>query len=78
MSASTPTTPVDGAKNPSRVSRGRLGAAARWGPEPRRVIVRLDELPAPARRLILALAAAAKAEAERDPESAPAPSPSSP
>jgi hypothetical protein len=55
-----------GAKNPSRVTRGRLGAVARWGPEPR--VVRLDELGPAQRRLVLALIDAAKREAARDPD----------
>lgn len=46
-----------------RVERGRLGARARWGDTPR--VVRLDQLSAAQRRLVVALIDAAKAEQER-------------
>lgn len=47
-------------KNATKQRVGRLGAAARWGPEPR--VVRLDALSPEQRRLVLALVEAAKAE----------------
>jgi hypothetical protein len=50
--------PIKG--HPASIEAGRRGAERRWGPEPR--IVRLDELTAPQRRLVLALVDAAKAE----------------
>ena len=48
-------------KNPVKVKAGLASAAKRWGPEPR--VVRLDDLTAPQRRLVLALIDAAKKEA---------------
>ncbi len=48
------------AKDPTKVAAGTLGARARWG-EPR--VIRLDDLTAPQRRLVLALVSAAKSEA---------------
>ena len=52
---------VSEAKNPVKVRAGTIGARTRWGPEPR--VIRLDELSAPQRRLVVALVAAAKQEA---------------
>lgn len=52
----------------TKAEAGALGARVRWGPEPR--IVRLDDLSAPQRRLIVALVAAARQEAARDRETA--------
>ena len=43
----------------TKAEAGRLGARRRWG-EPR--IVRLDDLTAPQRRLVLALVEAARSE----------------
>jgi hypothetical protein len=51
---------VPGAKNPRRIAAGRIGARNRWGDTPR--VVRLDDLTAPQRRLVLALIEAAKSE----------------
>lgn len=47
--------------NPIKQRAGRIGARVRWGDTPR--VVRLDDLTAPQRRLVLALVAAAKNEA---------------
>jgi hypothetical protein len=47
-------------KNPVFVEAGRRGAVKRWGIEPR--VVRLDDLTAAQRRLVLALVDAARAE----------------
>lgn len=55
------------AKDPAKVSAGRAGALRRWGPTGTRV-VRLDELTAPQRRLVLALIDAVRREAARDPD----------
>jgi hypothetical protein len=55
-------------KNPTKVRAGQIGAAKRWGPEPR--VVRLDELDAPQRRLVLALIDAARQERAREPQAA--------
>jgi hypothetical protein len=49
------------AKDPKKVRAGQIGARTRWGPEPR--VVRLDELTAAQRRLVLALVSAARKEA---------------
>lgn len=67
----TPTATSRDPKSPSHVARGRLGARARWGPEPR--VLRLDALDGPARRLVLALVDAARREAAggADPEAPP-------
>ena len=46
-------------KNPAKVAAGQAGARARWGDLPK--TVRLDELNADERRLVLALVNAAKA-----------------
>lgn len=46
----------------SHRERGRLGAVRRWGDGPPR-IVRLDELEAPYRRMVVALVDAARKEA---------------
>lgn len=51
---------IERTKDPRRVAGGRAGARKRWG-EPR--IVRLDELTAEQRRLVLALITAAKSAA---------------
>ena len=56
------------AKDPVKVRAGQIGARSRWGPEPR--IVRLDELTAPQRRLVMALVDAARQEAVREPQAA--------
>lgn len=48
-------------KDPKKVAAGKAGMRSRWGDEPRRV--RLDDLTAPQRRLVLALVAAAREEA---------------
>ncbi len=56
------------AKNPVKVKAGLASAAKRWGPEPR--VVRLDDLTAPQRRLVLALIDAARLEAAREPQAA--------
>lgn len=47
------------------VESGKRGARVRWG-EPR--VVRLDDLSAPQRRIIVALLAAVRAEQERTTE----------
>ena len=52
-------------KDPRKVKAGKASARARWGNEPPRHI-RLDELDAPARRLVVALIDAARAERERE------------
>jgi len=54
-------------KHPGKVRAGRIGAATRWGPEPR--VVRLDALSPEQRRLVVALIEAAKAE-KTDPATA--------
>lgn len=54
-------------KDPVRVRAGRAGARRRWG-EPR--VVRLDDLSAPQRRLVLALIDAARQEAVRERQAA--------
>jgi hypothetical protein len=46
-------------KDPSRISRGKKGAAVRWGGQR---IVRLDSLSVPARAIVLALIAQLKSE----------------
>lgn len=51
---------VSALKNPTKVRAGTIGARARWGP-PR--VVRLDDLSAQQRRLVLALISAAREEA---------------
>jgi hypothetical protein len=48
-------------KDPTKVRAGRIGAQTRWGDTPR--VVRLDDLTAPQRRLVLALVDAARKEA---------------
>lgn len=48
------------APNPAKQRAARMAARARWG-DPR--VVRLDDLTAPQRRLVLALVDAAKVEA---------------
>ncbi len=55
-------------KDPRKVRAGQIGARSRWGEEPR--VVRLDELTAPQRRLVLALIDAARLEAAREPQAA--------
>lgn len=55
---------VSAVKNPVKVRAGTIGARTRWGTEPR--VVRLDELTAPQRRLVLALVDAARQEAARE------------
>jgi hypothetical protein len=45
-------------RDPQRVAAGKAGMLSRWGP-PR--VVRLDDLTAPQRRVVLALIEAAKA-----------------
>lgn len=57
----------DSPKNPVKQRAGQIGARRRWG-EPG--VVRLDELTAPQRRLVMALVEAARAEGSRDPEAA--------
>jgi len=58
---------VSADKNPTKQRAGQIGARRRWG-DPG--IVRLDELTAPQRRLVLALVDAAKAERATNPEAA--------
>jgi len=55
-------------KNAAKVRAGHIGARTRWGDTPR--VVRLDELTAPQRRLVLALVDAARQEAAREPQAA--------
>ena len=55
-------------KNPGRVAGGIMGARRRWGPEPRRIVVRLDTLPGPERRIITALIEAAATAAAKSAE----------
>lgn len=58
-------------KDPAKVAAGKAGMRARWGADPRTppLVAHLDELSAPARRLILVMIqAAARAEAKRAPE----------
>ena len=50
------------AKDPRFVESGRDGARKRWGP-PR--VLRLDELPAAQRRIILAIVDVFRAEADK-------------
>jgi len=45
-------------KDPVKVAAGKIGARTRWGEQPR--VVRLDELTADQRRLVLTLVEAAK------------------
>ncbi|MCI0583175.1 MAG: hypothetical protein L0227_09850 [Chloroflexi bacterium] len=52
---------VSSSKDPVKVRAGELGARARWGGEPPRV-VRIDDLPPSLRRLVLALVSAARNE----------------
>ena len=59
---SQPDAPAHGPKDPAKVRAGRAGARRRWGSHPSRV-VRLDELTASQRRLVLALVEAVKNEA---------------
>lgn len=62
---------VSATKDPTKVRAGTIGARARWGAEP--VVVRLDDLTPPQRRLVLAMVAAVREESERDqPEPIPA------
>ena len=58
-------------KNPAKVRAGRIGAATRWDANPNvpPKVVKIDDLTAPQRRLVLALVDAARREAERDPGS---------
>ncbi len=68
LTASAPTARPP--KDPAKQRAGRIGAATRWGADPHippRVIV-LDDLDAPARRLVMALVDAARREAERTPD----------
>jgi len=58
---------VSVSKNPVKQRAGQLGARRRWG-EPG--VVRLDQLTAPQRRLVLALVDAARAEQQRDSKAA--------
>ena len=51
------------AEDEVKVRAGTLGARARWGDGPPR-IVRLDDLSAPQRRVVLALLAAVRKEAD--------------
>jgi len=58
-------------KNPAKVRAGKIGAAKRWGTEPRTPrVVRLDSLTSEQRRLVIALVEAARQEG-----AAPEPSP---
>jgi hypothetical protein len=50
--------------NPDKVKAGRAAALKRWGAEPR--VIRLDDLTAPQRRLVIALVNAARKEAAAD------------
>ena len=50
-------------KDPAKVAAGRLGASKRWGDTPK--TVRLDDLTAEQRRLVLALVAAARSDPEK-------------
>ena len=59
---------VSATKDPAKVRAGLIGARARWGDQPARV-VRLDDLTAPQRRLVLALVAAAREEAATEVQS---------
>lgn len=52
---------TEAVKDPRKVKAGKAGMRARWGAEPR--VIRLDELTAPQRRLVLALVDAARKEA---------------
>ena len=54
-------------KDPVKQRAGHIGARRRWG-DPG--VVRLDELTAPQRRLVLALVEAARAEQSRTPQAA--------
>lgn len=51
---------VSAAKDPTKVRAGQLGAQKRWGEQPR--IVRLDDLTASQKRLVVALVEAARME----------------
>lgn len=53
-------------KDPAKVRAGQAAARARWGDTPR--VVRIDQLTASQRRLVLALIEAARAEQERPPD----------
>lgn len=55
-------------KDPVKVKAGQAGAAKRWG-GPETKVVRLDDLTAPQRRLVLALVDAARKEAGSDVQS---------
>jgi len=51
---------VSVARDPNKVRAGKIGAQKRWGETPR--VIRVADLTAPQRRLVVALVAAARAE----------------
>lgn len=53
------------AKDPAKVRAGSIGGRTRWAGHARKM-VRLDDLTAPQRRLVLALVEAAKNEADQN------------